>query len=478
MLKANSDKASELVKRATDLLSTIPSDKQLPEARDPDKFEIIYNYPPGPALRGSQLKNKADAPVVSQSDVRGLYVHIPFCPSNCSYCHYTRKTPQSTNEIDRYLEYILSELKLWLSHTTTDLLSKVSTVYFGGGTPTILSLSQIGQLHDRLSSYLDLGNLVEYTWEATPSTITKDKLMMLKQCGVNRISLGIQSMNSSVLDECSRDHDVKEALAAYEIIRNAGFDNINIDLIYGFPADIQDITGWESTLDSVLERFLPLPPESITTHQLRLKPETPMYNRLGQLPSDCNRMLQLAMAHVAFGNAGYTAIEVDIFVKDPIRHRHNHQQEKWCSFYQHLGIGLAAYGYIGHNHLSYFNHRQQSAYYRSIDNNMLPISNWQELSVIDRKERMLVMGLTFFEGISKDKWFSEFGEKEIMSHPSYIRYRNLIEKLKEQGLIEESESHIRLTLAGGFYSREIRTLFYGDEYRTAYQYFDDYKIQI
>lgn len=425
--------------------------------RDPLNFEIIYNYPPANYI---PIIEKNNLPCFGNISPTGVYVHIPFCTNTCSYCHYTRKHLESVTEIDKYIAAIKLEMAIWRNMVDINSSKCFKTIFVGGGTPTILTEKHLIDITNYINDLFfkqDFSNLEEYTWEASPETIVgiyEDKLKILIDAGVNRLSIGVQSFDDQLLRVCERSHSNNQSIKAVEAARNAGFSNINIDLIFGLPE--QSILNWITTLNKTIN----LSPESISIHQLRIKQNTPMFEILLKdatiFPNQkfCFDMLQLA--HELFSEAGYIAIENDVFVKNIYKYDHKHQKNKWVKFEDLLGIGAGAYGYI--NDITYFNHLTKNKYYESIKSNQLPIWRSKRLTLHEKKARVMVLGLTFYEGISKEFYRYNFNENIEES------YGELLDILKHAGLIEITDQHVRLTKKGGGVSPEIRKEFYLKEH--------------
>lgn len=204
-----------------------------------------------------------------------LYVSIPFCPSRCSYCSFVSASGEGALKLtDDYFELLLGELDIYADIVKRFSL-EVDTVYIGGGTPTMLSATQLDRLIDKLGEF-DIANIREFTAEAgRPDTITEDKLRALKNGGVRRISINPQSMNDSVLQAGGRRHTVKQVCEAFDIARKVGFDCINSDIIAGLPAET------EQSFEQSLKRLCNLSPENITVHTLSLKRSSALFRQFG-----------------------------------------------------------------------------------------------------------------------------------------------------------------------------------------------------
>ena len=316
----------------------------------------------------------------------------------------------------------------------------------------VMSTHQIERLAKGLASTFgitDVSRLREYTWEASPETFLgnqAEKLHALHELGVNRLSIGIQSFEPHLLELCERKHTSEQAEEAYQLARNAGFSNINMDFIYGLPT--QTLQDWANTLEKITR----LRPQSVSIHQLRVKSGTRIYDEfLGHLPGDDVRMTMLAMAHIVLKDSGYAAIDIDTFILAP-ENDHQHQKDKWVRFNDLLGIGPAAYGFL--DNTTYFNYLHESGYHLAIDGERLPIWRAKKLTLAEQKERTLVMGLAFYEGVSKKVYESMFNEAID------VTFGPLVSLLESERLIETVGDSIHLTMKGGFFSPEVRGLFF------------------
>jgi oxygen-independent coproporphyrinogen-3 oxidase len=418
--------------------------------RDPEQFEIIYNYPLANDMRVLPLNS--GLPSFKRANPTGVYVHVPFCAGTCSYCHYTRTELRSLPQIDSFLNSLLMEMALWSQVLPEGFGKQIQTVFIGGGTPTAMSSHQIERLAKGLIQIFgirDVSCLREYTWEASPETLVDsrvEKLHVLRGLGVNRLSMGVQSFEPRLIELCGRKHTAEQAEEAYQLAGNAGFSNINMDFIYGLPT--QTLQDWANTLETIAR----VRPQSVSIHQLRVKSGTRIYDMSRRhLPSDDVRITMLAMAHVVLRDSGYIAIENDAFVLAP-EYDHQHQKDKWVRFNDLLGVGPAAYGYL--DDTTYFNHLDEPGYRLAIDGKRLPIWRAKRLTLTERKARALVMGLAFYDGVSKQLYESLFQETVD------VTFGPLISLLQSERLIETVGDSIRLTMKGGFFSPEVRRRFF------------------
>lgn len=248
-------------KLMTRLISSIGEDKavdyfinELKVSEDKTKLALMVSKNETPIIEGSK------------PDSYSLYLSVPFCPTRCSYCSFISHSNESAKKlIPEYVEKLCDEIKE-TAKIAKDLNLRLESVYIGGGTPTVLSASQLKRVTDTLSENFDLSGISEYTIEAgRPDSIDSDKLDVIKSCGCTRISINPQTFSDSVLKEIGRNHTSAETLEAFRMAREKAFDNINMDLIAGLPTDT--LKSFEKTLDTAID----LSPENITVHTLALK---------------------------------------------------------------------------------------------------------------------------------------------------------------------------------------------------------------
>ncbi len=299
--------------------------------------------------------NAGDTPATT-SPIRHLYVHIPFCARICPYCAFY-KDLLDRSQTWRFCEAILRELELYQgrdispgspevavateggrsSRRTRDRRSLLlpSTIYFGGGTPTALSIAQLELLLRGFRERLDLSRLEEWTIEANPGSVSARKADLLKKFGVNRISLGIQSWNDHLLRLLGREHNARQAEESFHLLRAAGFTNINVDLMFGLPG--QTIEQWRSTL----EKTIALQPDHISAYCLTYEEDTEFFLRHADADAD-SEFFEIAMAILE--HAGYEHYEISNYARPAFSSVHN--RAYWLGR-DYLGIGPSAVSTVG-----------------------------------------------------------------------------------------------------------------------------------
>jgi len=273
-----------------------------------------------------------------------IYVHIPFCARICPYCAFY-KDLLDRSQTSRFCEALLRELALHESHRRTGdrrrSLLRPSTIYFGGGTPTALNIAQLELLLHGFHERLELSELVEWTIEANPGSVSARKAALLKKLGVNRISLGVQSWDEELLKLLGREHDAPHAEESFRILRYAGFGNINVDLMFGLPGQTDD--QWRATL----EKTIALQPEHVSTYCLTYEEDTEFFLRhaRGEFRQDADADGEFfEMTMEILEHAGYRHYEISNYARPGFESVHN--RAYWLGK-DYLGIGPSAVSTIG-----------------------------------------------------------------------------------------------------------------------------------
>jgi len=284
-----------------------------------------------------------DAPATMRRHVRHIYVHIPFCARICPYCAFY-KDLLDRSQTSRFCEALLRELELNESRGRTgDRRSLLcpSTIYFGGGTPTALNIAQLELLLRGFHERLDLSQSVEWTIEANPGSVSARKAALLKKLGVNRISLGVQSWDDKLLRLLGREHNAQQAEESFQILRDAGFENINVDLMFGLPG--QTVDQWRATL----EKTITLEPEHVSTYCLTYEEDTEFFLRhdRGEFRQDADADAEFFETTMAIlEDAGYEHYEISNYARPGFESVHN--RAYWLGE-DYLGIGPSAVSTIG-----------------------------------------------------------------------------------------------------------------------------------
>jgi len=285
---------------------------------------------------GATLSQREQNESALSDTIRHIYVHVPFCARICPYCAFYKEL-LDRSQTPRFCEALLGELR----QEAKDRHLIPSTIYFGGGTPTALTTAQLEFLLGGFRDALDLSKLIEWTMEANPGSVSESKAALLRRLGITRISLGIQSWDDDLLKLLGREHNAKQGEESFQILRGAGFSNINVDLMFGLPG--QTIHQWRSTL----ERSVSLKPEHISTYCLTYEEDTEFFLRLArgefrQDPDTDSEFFELTMSILE--TAGYEHYEISNYARPGFRSAHN---RAYWSGSDYLGIGPSAFSTIG-----------------------------------------------------------------------------------------------------------------------------------
>ncbi|MCA9321795.1 MAG: radical SAM family heme chaperone HemW [Planctomycetes bacterium] len=362
---------------------------------------------------------------------RSLYLHIPFCDAKCSYCafHSIGKDHTPDDQIARYLEALHREIERF------EPQAPLETIYFGGGTPSLLSPHQISELGRKLRRQFTLAEHYEWTMEMNPGSVHDDRLSAAREIGVNRVSLGAQTMDAERLRRMDRQHRPEDVRTSVAAIRRAGFERFNVDLIYGIPG--QGLAGFQFDLDRVFE----LAPRHLSLYNLQFEDGTTMtLQRLkGQVEAEDDDV-QVAMFECALERteaAGLSAYEISNFAAagDEARHNLNY----WRNLPYH-GLGSGAWGFADGRR--YRNLVSIEGYIAAAGDGG---SLRQDEDLIDGRAALvetLITGLRTREGLSQDRLMDWFGQDQEW------RWEEPLRDLITEGLAERSERRIRLTRRG------------------------------
>ena len=363
-----------------------------------------------------------------QKKPTSAYVHIPFCTQICYYCDFS-KVFIKNQPVDSYLEHLLQEF-----HSYD--IQKLRTLYIGGGTPTALSASQLKVLLDGLTKNLDLSMLEELTIEANPGDLDADKIAVLQNSAVNRVSLGVQTFDDKMLKKIGRSHTEKDIYENIDRLKLAGFDNISIDLIYALPGQTM-----EQVKDNVAKAIaLDIPHMSL--YSLILENHTVFMNRMrrGKLPLPKEELEAEMFDYIIaeLERAGFEHYEISNFSKQGFESRHNLMYWDNAEYY---GIGAGASGYV--NGVRYKNHGPIRHYLKAVEEGSARI-NEEHLSQREQMEEEMFLGLRKKSGVSMARFEEKFGRsfQEL--------YGDTVKDLIQQGLMQVEGDRVRMTKRGLF----------------------------
>jgi oxygen-independent coproporphyrinogen-3 oxidase len=361
----------------------------------------------------------------------GLYIHIPFCLQKCPYCDFYSITDRSL--VAGYVDALVQEMELQRSCALT-----FDTLYLGGGTPSCLDARELKRIVVAARRCFDFLSDVEVTLEVNPGTVTPDQLIAYRRIGINRLSIGVQSLHEDNLRFLGRIHCVTDAVRTLLWARMAGFHNIGVDLIYGLPAQSQHL--W--IVD--LERAVDQRPEHLSCYQLTCEAGTPLGREVKagriQLPSD-EALADLFECTIDFlEQHGYVHYEISNFARagDPSnRSRHN---QKYWAMKPYLGLGPAAHSFM--EPLRWWNHRSVARYIEDLRAGHLPAAGRESLTTEQLMMEAVYLGLRTSEGIDLAAFRLKFGVDFIEAHASSIR------DLQEEGFLRVGEERCFLTRKG------------------------------
>lgn len=361
-----------------------------------------------------------------------IYIHIPFCKSKCYYCDFC-SFPNQLDMVDTYVEYLKKEINIYSDRMRNDY--NIKTIFIGGGTPSYIDGKYIYEILSHIYKRFNISQLAEVTIESNPKTLDDKKLRIYRDLNINRISLGLQSMNDKILNEIGRIHTKNDFLKTYNKIREKGFNNVNIDIMFNLPN--QTLKDVINTLEQVIE----LGVEHISYYSLKVEEGTPFYKQQskGQLilpDEDTEREMYHKGINLLARN-GYNHYEISNFSKDGFECGHNLFYWKLKPY---IGLGLAAHSNI-HNE-RYGNVTGLDNYISLLDKTQLP---FEEKEYIDKKMKMaeyVILGLRLKKGVNKKEFFNRFD----------INIDNLYGeqflKLNKQGLLELEKDNVKLTHKG------------------------------
>ena len=361
----------------------------------------------------------------------GLYIHIPFCERKCFYCDFT-SIPTNNSLVEKYFDYLLKELSM-ASLKVKDYV--VDTIFIGGGTPSILDGIKIEVLFANIRKKYALSNNPEVTIEVNPGTLDTDKTESYKRAGINRISIGIQSMNNNSLLSIGRIHNKQQVIETIKICKDLGFHNISGDLIFGLPNE--RIEDFKSTLQEIIKLNL----SHISMYGLILEKGTKMYywykKGLLHLPDESEEREMYHLGIDYLEEHGYLQYEISNFARKGFKSKHN---IGYWELKPYIGIGLASHSNI--DSIRYWNEKNFKEYFRKLDVNLLPIEGSELIDKTLKESEYLILGIRMNKGISKIDYKDKFGVELMCKH------KEAITKHIDNGLLSDTLDNIQLTRRG------------------------------
>ena len=359
----------------------------------------------------------------------GLYMHIPFCLSRCAYCDFY--SVMDLDKIPSFMDSLMREMELYRG-----FFGSFDTIYLGGGTPSLLSARQTGNILEALSGTFLFSEDTEITIEVNPGDLSLEAASSRFAMQINRINIGVQSFDDTVLAFLGRRHRACEAVSAIESARAAGFKNVGIDLIYGVPG--QDLELWLDTL----HRALDFMPEHLSCYQLTLEPSTPLGLRQQRgeiaLPSDDLLYEFFMETSRTLEKAGYIHYEVSNFAREePFMSRHN---QKYWDHTPYLGLGPGAHSLSGKRR--WWNHKDLDRYIEETGNHVPPVGGSETLTGEQLRLEALYLGLRTKKGIDLEGFARRYNWDLLREKSDQLR------AMEREGLVVISDTRLRPTLAG------------------------------
>lgn len=351
----------------------------------------------------------------------GLYVHVPFCRGKCAYCAFYSVPDLAL--IPAWLKAVEQEISLY-----EETFPAFDSLYFGGGTPSLLAESELAGLMDVICRHFSLNPASEITIEVNPDDATPEKLHGYRRLGLNRLSLGVQSFEDKALRFLGRRHTARQARNAVAWARESGFDHLSLDLIYGLPG--QMLKEWEQTLTAALA----FRPEHLSCYQLTVEPDTELHRRLGGRPlvSEETEREFFLFTSAYLEDAGYLHYEVSNFARGIVnRCRHN---LKYWQRQPYLGLGPAAHSFDGHRR--WWNHRSLKDYINALYQGRAPVAGEERLTAEQARLEELLLGFRMRDGVA------------VESLKDFPRWQEGLKNLAAQGWLQVEKDRAVPTVQG------------------------------
>lgn len=375
----------------------------------------------------------------------GLYIHIPFCARKCEYCDFLSRSA-GEEEREQYVEALLLEIESYREFAKG---YRVSTIFIGGGTPSVLLPKQMERILQKVYEVFELEKRPEITIEINPGTVNEEKLQCYKENGVNRLSMGLQSVNNEKLRLLGRIHTYQDFVGSYELARKVGFDNISLDLISSIPG--QTLQDWKKELETATAQK----PEHISVYQLIIEEGTPFYEKYAEHPEllpdeETSREIYLWTGKF-LKEAGYEQYEISNYTKSGKESRHN---LKYWERGDYLGLGLGAASMVRNIRMS--NTKDMKTYLERCTQPKTMREDVQFLEEPRQMEEFMFLGLRKTRGVSKKEFRRTFGREMDMV------YEKALHKCLENGMLLEHKDRIFLSEEGTLLSNMVLSEFLFD----------------
>src|SRR5690606_15259846 len=371
---------------------------------------------------------------------RGIYIHIPFCHQICNYCDFN-KVFFKNQPVDEYIEALGREMELTVAEMP-EAFTNIETIFLGGGTPTALSAQQIEKLLSLSTKHIPMSSVKEFSSEANPDELTIDKLQALYNGGVNRLSMGVQSFDQSLLTKIGRTHSNEHVYETIQNAKNIGFKNISIDLMYGLPG--QTMEQWQDTLEKALALKLP----HYSAYSLIVEPKTIFYIQYAKgklhLPTEDLEADMYGVLMDTMEAHGLQQYEISNFANEGYESTHN--KIYWDND-EYAGFGAGAHGYL--EGIRYSNVAPIKKFIETVMAGERPLLQEHEVTGDEKLEEQMFLGLRKSTGVTHEEFEKKFGQ------PMLSIYKEIIDQLQEERLIEMDSEGIRLTRKGRFIGNEV-----------------------
>ncbi|TKC20190.1 radical SAM family heme chaperone HemW [Robertmurraya kyonggiensis] len=376
--------------------------------------------------------------------IKAAYIHIPFCEHICHYCDFNKVFLQG-QPVDEYLNSLKKEIELTLEAAPT---THLDSIFVGGGTPTALNEKQLQFLCETINELLPYNQDTEFTFEANPGDLSKEKFQILHDAGVNRLSFGVQTFNDELLKSIGRTHRAADVFKSVELAKNTGFKNISVDLIYSLPG--QTLDDFRETLETSFSLDI----NHYSGYSLIIEPKTVFYNlmRKGRLPlpgEDTEAaMYEVLMEEMA--KHAFTQYEISNFAQTGYESKHNLTYWNNDEYY---GFGAGAHGYVSGRRRSNFGPLKK--YMEPLQQGNLPILEETIPTFAEQMEEEMFLGLRKNKGVSVQRFIDRYGKNPL------DLFKNEMNELTEKDLIDVQHNQIMLTKKGRFLGNEVFQSFLG-----------------